>query len=143
VSLIGLTYGNYDAELILDLLTEIAGTNSYIYFDIQLLERIDIDMLINIYKVNTRFACFEKLKLLGLSTVNIDDELVVDGCIEIKYKVTALSNFLTSHKVCIGDTICLFKSLRKNKLELENDLKKYRSIVFDTKHSIISVLITT
>jgi hypothetical protein len=65
VSILGLTFSNYEPSEILNLLKKIAGQGSFILIDIQLRERINISELQGIYQKYVAPACDQKIKLLS------------------------------------------------------------------------------
>lgn len=141
VSLIGLTYCNYDSKTILKILTDISKWNGYILFDTQLIERINIDKIKDIYLKDTKDVCLEKVKLLNLNPKTDIDDLYEEGSVEIKCKVSNVNKYLKDAGMENGDSISLFKSIRKTKDDLQKDMNSLNYKLFDTGDSIVSVLI--
>lgn len=143
VSMLGLTFSNYSSEKILKLLKEIAGTGSYILFDVQLSERINLSELVAVYQEYVAPACDEKIKLLDLDPDSDVTERVADKRIEISCLLNKVTPALKEEGAEIGDRLILFQSYRPTKEEFEEQLKGFDYTFLDNNHSFVSALVRT
>lgn len=143
VSLLGLTFSNYQPSKILDLLHSIAGKDGYILIDTQLSNRVNLQELKIVYQKYVAPACDEKIRLLGLDPKKDVSERIADEQIAITCSVVNINKNLKDKGLEIGDKIKIFQSFRKTKSDFENDLKDFDYTIFDTGNSFLSAMIKT
>ena len=141
---LGLTYSNYDPQEILKLLTDIAGSNGYVFIGAQIRERIDVKRLVEIYAKDVLSIATAKLKLLGLDAkVDIED-LHTDEGIQMWCTLKKVTPRLAEMGLKIGDRILLFQSLRPSMEKLKQDLDEAsfsNYTMFDVGESFVDVLL--
>lgn len=141
VSLLGLTFSNYEPSKMLDLLFKIAGKGGYILMDTQLSERVDLQELKSVYQKYVAPACDKKIHLLGLDPQNDVSERIADEHIFITCILKNLTKILENKGLKVGDRIKVFQSIRKTKTSFEEDLRGLDYTIFDTGNSFISSFI--
>ncbi len=143
VSLIGLTFSNYEPQQILKLLLDIAGKNGYVFFDVQLRERVDIDELKNVYQKYVAPACIQKIKLLGLDPEEDISAITTDDSLAVWCSLLNVSENLKKKGLQNGDKLKIFQSLRPTMLSLKEQLQSFNYEIFDAENSFVGVLIKT
>ena len=143
VSLLGLTFSNYEPNKILDLLFKIADKEGFILIDTQLSERVDLQKLKFVYQKYVAPACDEKIRLLGLQPQEDVSDRIADEQIFITCTLKKLSRVLEGKGMKVGDKIKVFQSFRKIKTSFERDLQGLDYTILDTGNSFVSAIIRT
>ncbi|MDB5266821.1 MAG: uncharacterized protein JWN89_636 [Parcubacteria group bacterium] len=142
---IGLTFSNYEPQVILKLLKTIAGKGGFVFINSQMRDRLDINSLQRVYAEDALTLADDKLKLVGLDPNADVTPRKADDAIKVWCSVIKPSLDLETIGVVEGDKLLVFQSLRytpeKLKEELEKASENYQ--VFDTGASFIAGLIKT
>lgn len=117
---IGLTFGNYEPVVILQLLKRIIGSIGYAFINVQMRDRVDMTKMREVYEQIFPMT-YAKLGLLGLSREDIFHEEVDDG-IRIWCTLRRSNPRLESIGVHAGDKLLLLQSLRQTKQSLEETI---------------------
>jgi hypothetical protein len=140
---LGLTFSNYDPEVILNLLKSIAGENGFVFINSQMKDRVDIVSLRDAYSKDAVTLADGKLELLGLDPhIDVTPRETTD---EIKCWCSIInpSDKLKEKGIVAGDKLLVFQSLRYTKDQLIHEIEKVSSQfqLFDTSASFIAVLV--
>jgi hypothetical protein len=140
---IGLTFSNYEPQMILDLLKNIAGTNGFIFINSQMRDRVDMVALQKVYAEDALTLADDKIKLLGLNPDTDVTSRIADDGIRVWCSVINPSREIEGKGILKGDKLLVFQSLRYTPEQLENELKKASGQyqLFDTESSFIATLI--
>lgn len=143
VTLLGLTYSNYEPEVILPLLETIAGNAGLVFIDSQVRNRVDMDEIQGIYEDNLQAITRRKLRLLGLDfDINVAGFFADDGirawCV-LKNSTPKLELL----GITKGTKLLVFQSLRTTKESLEEDVSNFFSHykLFNTRSSFVGALL--
>lgn len=144
ISLLGLTFSNYDPEEILKLLINIADKDSLIFTDTQMPERTNMIELQKFYQQAISNMYVDKIKLIGLKSDDVSP-IIVDKNIQAWCSIINNNKELEKLGIKEGDKIMVFQSLRYTKESLENELKKLNTDykIFDNGSSFIASVIKT
>lgn len=142
---IGLTFSNYDPQIILELMKNIAGKNGFVFINSQMRDRVDMADLQKVYGEDALTLADDKLKLVGLNPDTDVTQRKANDKIEVWCSVINPSEELKEKGVIAGDKLLVFQSLRYSPEQLESEIKKGfdQYHLFDTNHSFIAVLIKT
>jgi hypothetical protein len=140
---VGLTFSNYDPQIILNLLKSIAGENGYVFINSQMKDRVDMVELQKIYAEDAKTMADDKLELVGLNPgMDVSPREATDD-IKVWCSILNPSAELKEKGVMENDQFLVFQSLRYTKDRLEDELKKVSNEyhIFDTGVSFIASLI--
>ena len=140
---IGLTFSNYVAKDVLQLLKNIAGENGFTFINTQMRDRVDMVELLKAYQDDAVHLADDKLRLIGLDPeFNVTPRVADDGfyvsCVVLRSNAT-----LEQIGIKNGDTLIVFQSIRYTKESLQSELRDYDYTVFDTGSSFIGAIIKT
>lgn len=140
---LGLTYGNFNPEHILGLLKQISGEDGYVYVEAQMRDRVDMNLIREIYKGVAFDMAKGKLALVGIDINHDVSKIEVDEDIRVWATVSNPSRVLTELNIEAGDRMLLFQSLRPNKEEFETPLQNAwpNYILIDTNASFIGAVL--
>ncbi len=141
VTLLGLTFSNYDALKFLKLLKDIVGGGGYIFFDVQLRERINVKKLVEIYEEYMIPVCSQKIALLGLDPSRDILNFFVKDDISVWCKIASVNSGLQEKGLQVGDNLKVFQSLRPTLKSLKKQLKGFDYEVLDIGNSFVGILI--
>lgn len=142
---IGLTFSNYEPQVILNLLKNIAGKNGYVFINSQMRDRLDMIALQKVYAEDALTLADDKLRLIGLNP-NMDvTQREADDKIEVWCSLINVSEELKEKGLVVGDKLLVFQSFRYVPEQLEGEVKKISEDYhfFDTGVSFIATLIKT
>ena len=138
---LGLTVINYHPDEILPLMKKIAGEDGYVFVNIQVRERLDMEELRKCYVDFAEGFFNQKMKLIGIAPEDIqiipDDKITMSG-------VLKKSNPIVEKKdVRVGDKIIVSRSLRHTEEYFTQQVVKYfrNYRKFDTGDSYIGYLL--
>lgn len=139
---LGLTYSNFDPESILRLLQSIAGKDGFAFINAQLRERVDMNALAKTYREDAIALAMAKMKLLGLGKENVETIETDDG-IRSWCVLASSTPELEAIGMHAGDRLLVFESLRPERQQLEEGVKKVFAeyTVLDTGASFVGVLL--
>ena len=140
---LGLTFSNYEAKEIIKLLEDISGSSGYIFINVQIKGRVDIEKLEKDYLTDAEYMCNNKIKLLDLDPKKDVSPKTIDDGIKIYCSIIKTNKILDKIGIKIGDKIILARSLRYTKEALEKELQKTNMeyFMFDTGESFIASLL--
>ena len=140
---IGLTFSNYDPQIIISLLKDIAGSNGFVFINSQMRDRVDMVALQKVYAEDALTLADDKLELIGLNpNTDVSPREATDG-IRVWGTLMNLSEEAKEMGMEVGDKLLVFQSLRYIPTELEDEVKKATKQyhLFDTGSSFIAGLI--
>ncbi len=140
---IGLTFSNYEPQIILNLLKNIAGKGGFVFINSQMRNRLDMDTLQKVYMEDGLTLADDKLKLVGLNPDSDVTPRTADNAIKVWCEVKNPSKKLEETGVVKGDKLLVFQSLRYTPEQLEEEIKKASKdySLFDTGTSFIGAVI--
>lgn len=142
---LGLTFTNYEPQAIMSLLTSISGKEGYIFIDVQIRDRVDMEKIVSTYAKDARALIDPKLKLLGLDPIEDISDHKTDEGVQIWETLKSSNSALEASGVVAGDKLLIFQSLRYTKESFEEVLKAsgLSYTLFDTNESFIGALLKT
>ena len=140
---LGLTFSNYAAQDILELLKNIAGKDSYIFINAQMRDRVDMIELQKVYQDDATHLVDDKVKLIGLDPVHDITPRLVDDGFQASCFVLKSNKTLEDLGIKNGDKLIVFQSVRYTKDSLEVELHNFDHVSFDTGGSFIGTIIKT
>ena len=140
---IGLTFSNYEPQIILDLLKKIAGKSGFVFINAQMRDRTDMASLQKVYAEDAVTLADGKLKLIGLDpNKDVTPRQTNDG-FQVWCSLINQNKDTESIGMLPGDKILVFQSLRYTPEQLTKELNsasgKYQ--MFDTGSSFIATLL--
>lgn len=140
---LGLTFGNFDIDYILDIFEKTIGKEGLAFINIQPREKVkDFEKLKQAYSGHLTNIYNAKLKLIGLKidpeigTIEVTDE------VKVYYTVKKPSQLAKNFGIKEGDKLFVFQSMRypieflKSKLE-----SRFDCIYFDTEDDYLGILL--
>jgi Histidine-specific methyltransferase, SAM-dependent len=140
---LGLTFSNYAPQEILKLLTDIAGTNGFVFINVQMRDRVDMVELQKVYQEDAVRLVDDKVRLIGLDPFTDISPRIADDGFRVSCLVINTNSALESIGITSGDKLIVFQSLRYTKESLESELAQYTHESFDTESSFIGTIIKT
>ncbi|MES2216461.1 MAG: L-histidine N(alpha)-methyltransferase [Patescibacteria group bacterium] len=140
---IGLTFSNYEPQVILSLLKGIAGQKGICFINAQMRDRVAMNALQKEYATDSVTLADDKLKLLGLDpSFDVTPRKTDDG-IRAWCSIINPSKELLERGLIKGDELLVFESLRYTLEQLETEIKKSSTKfqLFDTGSSFIASVI--
>lgn len=138
---LGLTFSNYEPDVIVELLRSIAGRGGSAFVVAQMRDRIDMNELKKIYQDDVSHAMDEKLRLLGLDpNVDVTPRIADEG---IRAWTTILNCNQELEKIGVRaqDKLLVFQSLRYTKSSLEESLQDTQHQIFDIGSPFVGALV--
>ncbi len=142
---LGLTFSNYEPGLVLEMLKNMAGKNGYIFINAQIRDRVNMEVIKEIYAKDAVTMADDKIKLIGLDQLTDVTPREADNNIKVWCSIINPSTELKTLGVKAGDKILVFQSLRYTVAQLETELKKTgnKYKIFDTQDPFVGAIITT
>jgi hypothetical protein len=140
---LGLTFGNYQPLDVLKQLTHIGGVGGYVFIEVQLRDRVDMDIITEIYRDDAPELGNPKLHLIGLNPdTDIASSRTDDG-IRIWYTLKNSTSELEAKGINAGDQLLMFQSLRYTKESIEKEIHStgYDYILLDTDGPFLGIII--
>lgn len=140
---IGLTFSNYEPQMILNLLKSIAGKNGFVFINSQMRDRVDMVALQKVYAEDAKTLADDKLRLVGLDPDTDVTPREANDKIEVWCSVINLPKELEEKGIVAGDKVLVFQSLRYTQQSLEDQIKQNSENyhLFDRESSFIAGLI--
>lgn len=138
---IGLTFSNYAAQEILELLKKIAGENGFAFINAQMRDRVDMIELQKVYQDDAVHLVDDKVKLIGLDPDQDITPRIVDDGFRVSCLILQNNKTLENFGIKNGDRLIVFQSLRYTKESLEFELGNFDHQSFDTGSSFIGTII--
>ncbi len=144
ISLLGLTFSNFEPLEILKILKKIARENGFIFINSQIRERTNITKLVDTYHADIKTIIKSKISFLGLNESDYTN-LETDNGIRLWFTVANPTKELKEKGVKPGDKFLVFQSLRPTIEILKTDLDSsgMSYAMFDTGSSFIGILLRT
>lgn len=142
---LGLTFSNYDPDIIINLLKDIAGPNGFIFINAQMRDRTDLPELQKFYQEEAIPIFDAKIKLLDLDREKDITPYLADDCIKIWCKVAHPNEKLQEIGVKSNDSLLVLQTLRYTKESLEETLQATGSeyTLLDKDSSFIATVLRT
>lgn len=138
---LGMTFSNYEPQVIIELLKNIAGAGGTSFIVAQMRDRIDMDALQQIYQEDVSHVIDDKLRLLGFDPDADVTPRIADEGIRAWTTVLRSNPVLEKMGVRAQDKLLVFQSLRYTKSSLEESLKDTQYQIFDIGSSFIGALV--
>ncbi len=141
---LGLTFGNYDPQIILSLLHAIAGEDGLSFVDVQVRDRTDMQAVCAMYKLDASRRTFDpKIALLGINVDRDVADRTSDDGINFWYILKNVTPKLSALGMKPGDKLLVLRSTRYTKKLLEIELRRVfaSATFFDTNRSFLGALL--
>lgn len=141
---LGCTFSNYNPFDALKLLKSIAQEGGWIFINVQMRDRVNMETLQKVYQDDAICLVDEKARLLDLDPKTDISPRIVDDGFRVWCIIQKINPLLEKMGMKVGDRLMVFQSLRYTKDQLEKILASSSDhVLLDTQSSFIGSMIRT